>query len=148
MFPDHTWKEIRDALNLKYGVNISRKCVYATAKRLGVEKAPGHKSRINQRRKESERRRIIFGLPQRTRQRYVLDPKIVQLRRVSKSNLIRTNNYFSEPNSTVLYYDSETRRSQYLEQKYSHLFQFLPAEGFDPADSVWVSEHRNKWKTK
>lgn len=62
-----------------------------------------------------ERRRVLFGLPQKTKRRVTLTPMTSRMS-IQKNIMIKTHNYFADKeHPTWVCYDSETNRSQRME---------------------------------
>lgn len=128
VYADHTMKETARI------VGVSTDTVYRQVARLGLRHSEAFEKEIWNRRYQHnvgtawpeekktsvseklrkiiarERRRILFGEQQKTRRRLVMLPK-----RVARylRHACETYGYFrsDDPNRTVLYYDSQTRRS-------------------------------------
>lgn len=167
LYPGHTCREIIDKVSEKYGIAVSRKTIANMAYNNGWHKTD---SVIQRQRKENakiaidgrirnmatsvvkqsqtlranlakDRRRMLFGLECKMKFHQVLNPEHSRIKNGVRHRLVGQNNYFCEKGSDTIYYDEQTRRSLWMEQKYSRLFTFLPADGFDESMSVWT-KHR------
>lgn len=78
---------------------------------------------------QSERRRLMFGLPQRTNLR-IVDTKFTKYRTSARYNLVSRRGYIHEGNF-VFSYTEETKRDLKLEAKYAQIckFKFIERNG-------------------
>ena len=77
----------------------------------------------------SERRRILFGLDQRTNLRLVKEPE----EKTKQRHYLRNRGYEIFGRENIAYYTEETRRSVILEKRPKNVFKFAP-----------ISEHKSQ----
>lgn len=154
LYPDHSNKFIVDEVSRVHGVSITRHAMVNLAYyegwhkaedvtreirrktvRIATEYAREHKEEIRQKCRAAalknyaaERRRLVFGLEQKTAYRICMDQKLAKRKSDLRSVLKHKKNYYCERRGNVMYYDENTRRSLYMEQKYAKMFTFKPRE--------------------
>lgn len=109
MYPNHSLKEISAQ------ANISWRTVRRMANQMGLTRTPEEESRMRSRIRtsliKSERRRITFGLEQRTNMKLVCNLERIQLR-----SKLKGYGYIVFKGNNTIYYTSELKRHPVREE--------------------------------
>lgn len=110
MYPDHSLKEMAKE------ANISWRTVRRMANQMGLTRTPEEESRMRSRIRtnliKSERRRITFGLEQRTNMKLVCNYERIQLRYILKGY-----GYIVFKGDNTIYYTMEQKRHPVREER-------------------------------
>ena len=110
MYPDHSLNEIAEK------ANISWRTVRRMAIQMGLKRTPEEESRMRSRIRtnliKSERRRIAFGLEQRTKMKLVCNLERIQLR-----SILKGYGYIVFKGDNTIYYTMDLKRHPVREER-------------------------------